>query len=64
MLLLYGLIGFFGAASVVAFIAGLIVYLVRFGLEHREEGIHIMEWGVSILVVVIFLIAILRFWQG
>ncbi|OGG60815.1 hypothetical protein A2765_01765 [Candidatus Kaiserbacteria bacterium RIFCSPHIGHO2_01_FULL_56_24] len=61
---LYGVVGFFGAASVVVFIGGLIVYLIRLGTERREEGIKIMEWGFSILVVVVLCIGLLRWLQG
>ena len=63
-MILYALIGAFGAASVVVFIGGLIVYLTRLGTERREEGIHIMEWGASILLVVFLCIGILHWLTG
>lgn len=63
-LILHGLIGFFGAASVGVFGWGFSVYITRLGTERREEGIEIMEWGVSILVVVLLLIGVLRYVQG
>lgn len=61
---LYGVVGFFGAASIVVFIGGLIVYLIRLGTERREQGIKIMEWGFSILVVVVLCAGLLRWLQG
>jgi hypothetical protein len=61
---LYGAVGLFGAASFVVFVGGLIVYLARLGTERREEGIKIMEWGFSILVVVVLCIGLLRWLQG
>lgn len=61
---LYGVVGFFGAASLIVFIGGLIIYLARLGTERREAGIEIMEWGFSILVVVILCIGLLRWLQG
>lgn len=62
--LLYGLIGLFGAASVIVFLWGFILYLVRIGTERREEGIHIMEWAVGLIITVIVLIGILRYVQS
>ena len=62
--LLYGLIGLFGAASVVVFLWGFILYLVRIGTERREDGIHIMEWSISLIITVIILIGLLRYIQS
>lgn len=63
-LILYGLVGSFGAASVIVFVWGFITYITRLGTERsketREEGIHLMEWAVTILVVVVLLSGILR----
>lgn len=62
--ILYALIGFFGAAAAVVFISGLILYLVRFGTERRKEGITYMIWSVSLILAVLSLIGILRFFYG
>ena len=46
--------------SLVLFLGGFIVYLVRLGTwpTYREEAIHIMQWGVSILFVLIVVLGI------
>ncbi len=62
--ILFALIGFFGAISIIVFVTGLIVYLTRLGTERREKGIEIMEWGVSVMVVVILCAGMLRWLQS
>ncbi len=51
-LILYGIVGFFGALSLALMIGGYGMYLARAGLEGRAEGIRLMEWGISIIFVV------------
>lgn len=63
-IIFYGVVGIFGAVSVVVFIVGLVTYFTRLGTERREEGIHTMEKGFSIMAVVIFAIVILRYLVG
>ncbi|MFZ2555525.1 MAG: hypothetical protein WAZ27_00440 [Minisyncoccia bacterium] len=63
-IIFYGVVGVFGAVSVVFFIVGLITYFTRLGTERREEGILTMEKGFSVMAVVIFAIVILRYLEG
>jgi hypothetical protein len=53
-------IGIGGAVSLGLFGWGLILYLIRLGNEYRETGLHIMEWSVSVLFVVVACGALLR----
>jgi hypothetical protein len=62
--ILYGLIGFFGAAAVLVFVGGFTLYAVRFGTERRKEGLEYMIWSVSLILAVLFLIGIVRFFYG
>ena len=67
VLTVYGLIGATGALSILVMICGFIVYIIRLGTERRSEGIHIMEWGVALVITSIVLIAILHLlgnWLG
>ena len=57
---LYGVIGFFGAVSILAFVGGFVLYIIRLGTDRRREGLIIMEWGVTMLFVVVILIFILN----
>ncbi|HWO07125.1 MAG TPA: hypothetical protein VNM40_00920 [Candidatus Paceibacterota bacterium] len=61
--LLYALIGIFGALSVIVFLWGFVVYLARLGTERRVLGIRIMEWGVALILTAIALIGVLRFFE-
>ena len=58
-LILHACIGFAGMISVCMFVAGLIIYGVRMGTEHRHTGLLYMEWAVVILLVVLILIVVL-----
>lgn len=64
-IMLYGLIGAFAAVSVIVFVWGFTTYITRLGTERnketREEGLHLMEWAVTIMVVVVILCGILRY---
>lgn len=60
----YGVVGVFGAVSILVFSVGLANYFTRLGTERREEGIETMGKGFSIMAVVIFAIVILRFLEG
>lgn len=53
-------IGIFGGFSIGFFVWGLILYLSRTGLEHRIDGIIIMEWAVLLIILVIILGGLLR----
>lgn len=57
-------IGFFGAIAVIVFLAGFIMYVTRLGTERREDGILIMEKGVSVLLVVLVASGVLRWLEG
>lgn len=54
-LFLYATVGFFGAAALLLFSAGLLIYMVRLGTVHREDGVEIMAWGVSVMFIVMCL---------
>ena len=58
--ILYGLVGSVGALSLVVLAWGFIVYIVRLGTVRREAGIHVMEWGVGLIVTSVILIGILH----
>jgi len=60
-LILYGVVGFFGAVSIGLMLGGYIVYLARMGLEGRAEGIGYMEWGVTVMFVVMLSALLIRF---
>jgi hypothetical protein len=60
-LILYGVIGFFGATSIGLMLGGYTVYLARMGLEGRAEGIRYMEWGISVMFVVMLAALLIRF---
>ena len=59
-LILYAIIGALGGFSVVIFVSGFILYIVRLGTERRAEGIFMMEWGVTSLFVAVVFIWLLR----
>lgn len=61
ILILYGVVGFFGAVSIGLLLGGYVVYLARMGLEGRADGIRLMEWGVSVLFVVMLVAIGIRF---
>lgn len=54
-------VGLLVVAAFVAFGTGLVYYLAHLELEKRIHGIYIMEWGVSIVFVLIVLLAIVKF---
>lgn len=60
---MYGLIGFTGAASIVVFVWGFVTYIARIGTVRREDGIDIMEWSVGLAITAIVLIGLLRLIQ-
>ncbi len=59
VMFLHGMIGFFGALSLVVFVAGFLIYITRLGTERREDGIKVMEKGFTIMMVVILCVAVL-----
>jgi hypothetical protein len=60
-LILFGVVGFFGAVSIGLIIGGFATYVARAGLEGRVEGIRVMEWGVSVMFVVMLVAIGIRF---
>jgi O-antigen/teichoic acid export membrane protein len=46
-------IGFFGMIALLVFGSGFATYITRLGTERREDGIKIMEKGLSIFMVVV-----------
>lgn len=65
IVILYGLVGSFGAVAVIVGLWGFSVYITRLGterrVESRDEGLDIMEWAVVIMVVVVLLAGLLRY---
>ncbi len=57
------LVGLMLVASILFFVGGFIMYLVRLGTwpTYRDEAIDVMAWGVSILFTLIVLLAIQQF---
>ena len=60
MTVLYGLIGISGALSIIVMVWGFLVYIFRLGTVRREEGIHIMQWGVRLVITSVILIGVMR----
>lgn len=56
---LYSAVGFFGAVAVIVFVTGFIIYITRLGTERREDGIKIMQKGMSVMMVVVLASAVL-----
>ena len=54
-------VGLMATAAVLTFAAGLGYYFARLGLDSRKVGLHIMEWGVALVFVLIVLLALVRF---
>lgn len=54
-------VGLMVTAAFVTFGVGLLYYFANFVLERRKVGIYIMEWGVSIVFVLIVLLTLVRF---
>lgn len=57
------IVGLMLVAAFLMFFGGLAGYLTRLGLVGREQGLHYMNWGVTILFVLIILIGIVQFFQ-
>ena len=57
-------VGLMVVGSIIAFVTGLIVWIVRLGTIGRSEGIRIMEWGVVLLFVVLVLLAIVQYFTS
>jgi hypothetical protein len=60
-LILFGVVGFFGALSIGLMIGGYTTYIARAGLEGRVAGIRVMEWGVSVMFVVMLVAVGMKF---
>ncbi len=54
-------VGLMLVGAIIAFVAGLIVWMVRIGTIGRSEGIRIMEWGVVTLFVLVVLVAVQQY---
>ena len=63
IVILYRLVGAIGALSVVVMVWGFITYIMRLGQVRREEGIHLMEWGVGLMITALILIGILHLFE-
>jgi hypothetical protein len=50
-------------ASLIAFVAGFGLYLVRLGTVYRKDGLDIMVWGIAILFVLVVLLGIAQIIQ-
>lgn len=59
-ILVYAMIGITGALALVVFLWGFAIYISRLGTDRRIAGIHIMEWGVGLLITSVVLIGVLR----
>lgn len=48
--------------TIIVFGAGIIVYIARFGTwpSHRDAAIKVLEWGVTLLFVLVILLAIVQ----
>jgi hypothetical protein len=59
-------VGLMLTAAILFFVAGLVVWATRLGTypTYRTEAIHIMEWGVVILFMLIVLLAVVHFFQN
>jgi len=57
-------VGLMLTAAFLFFGTGFIVYIVRLGTVHREQGIRIMEKGIITLFVLVVLVALVRFFQS
>lgn len=57
-------VGFMFSAAFVTFLGGFVSYLVHFGNQERAVGVKTMEWGVSILFVLVILLGGAQFFQG
>ncbi len=57
------IVGLMLVAAFLMFFGGLAGYLSRLGLVGREQGLHYMNWGVTILFVLIILVGIVQFLQ-
>lgn len=58
---------FVGLMLIAAFLffgSGFVIYIVRLGTVHREEGIRVMERGVITLFVLVVLVALVHFFQS
>lgn len=60
ILIMYGIVGFFGALAFGYFFGGWVVYLSRMGQEYRIDGIYIMITGTRILFYVLCAIVLLK----
>ncbi len=65
IIIVYGLVGAFGAIAIMVGLWGFNVYITRLGterrVESRDEGLEIMQWAVVIMVVVVLLAGLLRY---
>lgn len=57
------IVGLMIVAAFLLFFGGFIGYITRLGLVGREQGLHYMNWGVTVLFVLIILIGIVQYFQ-
>ncbi|MBI5003636.1 hypothetical protein HZC00_00905 [Candidatus Kaiserbacteria bacterium] len=58
------IVGFMFVAAVTIFVGGIIAYAVDFGNQERLIGVHLMEWGVAILFVLVVFLGVVQFLQS
>ena len=58
-------VGLFLVATLLVFASGVFVYFVRLGTwpTHRDTAIEVMEWGISMLFILIVILGIVQFFQ-
>ena len=57
------LVGLLLVAGLLAFFGGFIQYIMHLGYDEREEGLHFMKWGVSVLFVLVVMLWIVQMVQ-
>ncbi len=65
IVILYGLVGAFGALAILVGLWGFNVYITRLGterrVESRDDGLELMQWAVVMMVVVVLLAGLLQY---
>ena len=47
--------------GILIFIGGFFSYLAHFGLPHRDEGLHKMQTGITMLFVLVIILGVIQF---
>ncbi|MEK7106719.1 MAG: DUF4181 domain-containing protein [Patescibacteria group bacterium] len=56
-------VGLFLTLALILYGAAVIIYTTRYGCPHRDESLKLIEWGLSILFVLIVLLGIIQYFQ-